>query len=81
VKAGGKHKMEAICSSEMSVDTQWTTQRYIPEYGNFHNHRCENLKSYEQVLVSALRTGHFLRAVVKTGAYSGLSIGLSAWDD
>jgi hypothetical protein len=24
-------KMEAICFSEMLVDTQWTTQRYIPE--------------------------------------------------
>jgi hypothetical protein len=24
-------KMEAICSSETSVDTQRTTQRYIPE--------------------------------------------------
>jgi hypothetical protein len=24
-------KMEAICSSEMSVDTQRTTRRYIPE--------------------------------------------------
>jgi hypothetical protein len=23
--------MEAICSSEMSVDFQWTTRRYIPE--------------------------------------------------
>jgi hypothetical protein len=24
-------KMEAICSSETSVDFQWTTRRYIPE--------------------------------------------------
>jgi hypothetical protein len=24
-------KMEAICSSETSVDSEWTTQRYIPE--------------------------------------------------
>jgi hypothetical protein len=23
--------MEAICSSETSVDTQWATRRYIPE--------------------------------------------------
>jgi hypothetical protein len=38
-------KMEAICSSEMSVNTQWTTRRYIPEGGTLHNHRCENLKS------------------------------------
>jgi hypothetical protein len=38
VKAVGKRKRifstltnEAICSSEMLVDTQWTTRRYIPE--------------------------------------------------
>jgi hypothetical protein len=39
-------KMEAICSSETSLDTQRTTRRYIPEDGTLHNHRCENLKSY-----------------------------------
>jgi hypothetical protein len=39
-------KMEAICSSEMSVDTQRTTRRYMPEDETLHNHRCENLKSY-----------------------------------
>jgi hypothetical protein len=38
--------MEAICSSETSVDTQRTTRRYIPEDGTLHNHRCENLESY-----------------------------------
>jgi hypothetical protein len=30
--------MEAICSSETSVENQRTTRH--------HNHRCENLKSY-----------------------------------
>jgi hypothetical protein len=30
-------KMEAICSSEMSDDTQRTTRRYIPEDGTLHN--------------------------------------------
>jgi hypothetical protein len=39
-------KMEAICSSETSVETQQTTPRHIPEYDTLHNHRCENLKSY-----------------------------------
>jgi hypothetical protein len=39
-------KMEAICSSETSVDFQRTTQRYIPEDSTLHNHRCENLKSH-----------------------------------
>jgi hypothetical protein len=38
-------KMEAIGSSEMSVHIR-TTRRYIPEDGNFHNYRCENLRSY-----------------------------------
>jgi hypothetical protein len=37
---------EAIYSSETSVDTQRTTQRYIPEDGTLHKYRCENLKSY-----------------------------------
>jgi hypothetical protein len=36
-------KMEAIFSSEMSVDFQ---RRYIPEDRSLHNPRCENLKSY-----------------------------------
>jgi hypothetical protein len=39
-------KMEAICSSETSVDFQRTTRRYITEDSTLHNHRCENLKSY-----------------------------------
>jgi hypothetical protein len=38
--------MEAICSSETSVDSQRTTLRYIPEDRTVRNHRCENLKSY-----------------------------------
>jgi hypothetical protein len=38
-------KMEAICSSETSVDTQRATRLYIPEDGTVHNHRYENFKS------------------------------------
>jgi hypothetical protein len=45
-------KMEAICSSETSVDTQRTTRRYIPENGDLHNHRCDNFKSYKFSIVS-----------------------------
>jgi hypothetical protein len=37
-------KMEAICSSETSVETQRTIRRDIPEDDTLHNHRCENLK-------------------------------------
>jgi hypothetical protein len=32
-------KMEAICSSETSVCTQWTTRLYIPEDDTLHNRR------------------------------------------
>jgi hypothetical protein len=39
-------KMEAISSSEKSVETQQTTRRHIPEDDILQNHRCENLKSY-----------------------------------
>jgi hypothetical protein len=38
--------MEAICSSETSVETQRTKRRYIPEDGTLHKYRRENLKSY-----------------------------------
>jgi hypothetical protein len=47
-------KMVAICSSEMWVETQQTTQRHIPEDDILHNHSCENLKSYKGMLVSCL---------------------------
>jgi hypothetical protein len=39
-------KMEAICSSEISVDFQRTARRYTPEDITLHNLHCENLKSY-----------------------------------
>jgi hypothetical protein len=41
-------KIEAICSSETSVATQHT-RRHIPEDDTLHNHRCENLKSYNVI--------------------------------
>jgi hypothetical protein len=39
-------KLEAICSSETSVNVQRTTSCYFPGDRTLHNHRCENLKSY-----------------------------------
>jgi hypothetical protein len=39
-------KMEAICSSETSVDFQRTTRYHKPEDSTLYYHRCENLKSY-----------------------------------
>jgi hypothetical protein len=41
-------KMEATCSSETSVNFQRTTRRYISEDSTLHNHRCENLKSFNK---------------------------------
>jgi hypothetical protein len=41
-------KIEATCSSETSVDFQWTTRRYIPENRTLQNRRCENLRSHKQ---------------------------------
>jgi hypothetical protein len=38
-------KMEAICSSEMSVDFQRTILHYIPEDSTLHKYGCEYLKS------------------------------------
>jgi hypothetical protein len=83
MKAGGKQalvscsaysstlKKETICSSETSVDFQRTTRRYIPEDSTLHNHRCENLTSYNikvaritgcQILKLTL-TSHSLRSI------------------
>jgi hypothetical protein len=44
--------MEAMCSSETSVNIQRTTRHYIPEDGTLHNHCCENLKSYMEYISS-----------------------------
>jgi hypothetical protein len=38
--------MEATCSSETSVGFERTTRRCIPDDRTPRNHRCENLKSY-----------------------------------
>jgi hypothetical protein len=40
-------KMEAIRSSETSVQSTTSTRRHTPEDGFLHSHRRENLKSYK----------------------------------
>jgi hypothetical protein len=51
-KSGSSHadfptlKMEAIRSSETSVQFTRSTRRHIPEDGILHSNRGENLKSY-----------------------------------
>jgi hypothetical protein len=39
--------MEALRTTETSVDFQPTTRCYIPEDNTLHNDRCVNLKSYK----------------------------------
>jgi hypothetical protein len=46
--------MRATCSSETSVDLQRTARRYILEDTTLHNHRCEKLKSSNQVYGNVL---------------------------
>jgi hypothetical protein len=43
-------KMEETHSSETSMYFQQTTRRYIPEDRTRHNHRCENLKFYKDIV-------------------------------
>jgi hypothetical protein len=45
----GPAETETKCSSETLVDFKRTTRRHIPE-DRTHNHRCENLKSYNHSL-------------------------------
>jgi hypothetical protein len=42
--------IEWICFSEIPIDFQRTTRRYIPEGATRHNHSCENLKSYTELI-------------------------------
>jgi hypothetical protein len=43
-------KMDAILYSETSVHFTGSTWSNIPEDGILHSHRCENLKSYTDLL-------------------------------
>jgi hypothetical protein len=46
--------MEAACSSETPVDFQRTARPYILEDRSIHDHRCENLKSYNAYMNNSL---------------------------
>jgi hypothetical protein len=39
--------MEAVSTSETSVNSYLSTRRYNPEGSHLHSHRRENLKSYK----------------------------------
>jgi hypothetical protein len=58
-------KMEAICSSETSVETQQTTRRHIPEDDTLPNHGCENLKSYTTFLDHTFPSVLLIQATIK----------------
>jgi hypothetical protein len=47
--------MEAICSSETSINFQRTTWYYIPENSTLHNHSCETSNPIFLVLTEILR--------------------------
>jgi hypothetical protein len=68
--------MEAICSSETSVDSQRTTRRYISEDGTLHNHRCDNLRSYDFKYVSKQQTDWSMETKIsKVSWYLYLTVG------
>jgi hypothetical protein len=46
--------MEGTYSSETSAGFQRTTQRWFPEGKTLHDHRCENLKILQYILVFVL---------------------------
>jgi hypothetical protein len=66
--------MEVIRSSETSVHIQ-TTQRHIPEDGNIHNYRCENLKSYTMFFIVWLK----LSLCLLFKAQRFVCTGVNAW--
>jgi hypothetical protein len=39
-------EMKAVCSSETTAGSQWSTRRYVPEDNTLHSDRCENLRYY-----------------------------------
>jgi hypothetical protein len=53
-------KMEAIYSSETSVDFKVTTRGYIPDDITLHNRRCDHLESYVNTCLPYFRTVDFI---------------------
>jgi hypothetical protein len=72
---------KATYSTERSVCFQWITWRHVPTNKTLHNHRCENLKSYNcrwirkytTVTTTALR-----RSLSSVGWYHFTSINFGA---
>jgi hypothetical protein len=79
-------KMKAIRFSETSVHTR-SPQRYIPEDGILHSHRCENLKTCKSTFVfhclknrvSSLRLTAY--ALLLCNAKPSENVISSSWED
>jgi hypothetical protein len=61
-------KIEAVCSSETSVDFKRTTRPYIPEERTVHNHGYENHRFYYSLLFQC-RKHVFLRRMPSSGMW------------
>jgi hypothetical protein len=68
-------KMEAIHSSETSVQFTRSTWCHIPEYRILHRHRCENLKSYKKKFnYRSLSVKRALHLMLNKTVYSQTSV-------
>jgi hypothetical protein len=71
--------MEAIYSSETSVDFRGATWRYVPVDKTLHNRRCENIKSCDinMVLYFVIKD-RLCGLVVRVPGYRSRSVGLDS---
>jgi hypothetical protein len=62
--------MEAIYSSETSVDFQGDARRYVPEDSILHSHRCENIRFFILALTCVQYTSLFIYKCEERGGMS-----------
>jgi hypothetical protein len=65
-------RLEAERSSETSVHKR-SARRHIPEDGILHNHRCENLKSYNFTFTSSLFSREFVSGRMSCWTWASVS--------
>jgi hypothetical protein len=65
-------KMETICSSETSVDSQRSTWCSIAEDSTFYNDLCENLKSYRIEIVPSISSSKHRNDTLKGPLYDSI---------
>jgi hypothetical protein len=56
-------------SSETSGATRRNTRRHIPEDDTLHDHRCENLKSYNDRIDNSFEWERKVAAIIGTGRH------------